>query len=137
TYAAAIQHQLPITHATTMARESVKGRQMLIDVKSRTREDGTPLTELELVTKANLALDMMANEGEMVAPGGARFVSAQKLKNGGILYELSSKEVVTWLRLEKHLAAFTGKFGLEATVRARYYAVVWQGMPMSFVPSEQ
>ncbi|KAH9913257.1 uncharacterized protein B0H18DRAFT_841817, partial [Fomitopsis serialis] len=50
---------------------------------------------------------------------------------------LSSKEVVTWLRMEKHLAAFTGKFGLEATVRARHYAVVWQNLSTAFVPSEQ
>ncbi|TFY52505.1 hypothetical protein EVJ58_g9981 [Rhodofomes roseus] len=108
----------------------------LVDVKSRTDTEGNPLTEQELVEKANRTLELMTKD-PATFPEGERFTAVSKLKKGGLLYEVSSARMAKWLLKADNMAAFGKSFGYEAVVRERGYLVFFRNVPVFFLPSEQ
>ncbi|KAH6918837.1 hypothetical protein BKA70DRAFT_1458274 [Coprinopsis sp. MPI-PUGE-AT-0042] len=77
------------------ARLERRERQVLVD--GLTNGDGaSTLSERELVSKANIALDLMKAE-ENGLPEGARFVAAMKKKDGAVVYKIVRTRD-TWAR---------------------------------------
>ncbi|TFY64985.1 hypothetical protein EVJ58_g2264 [Rhodofomes roseus] len=135
-YADMARRQLPREHAPTIARQERNARQVLVDVKSRADAEGNPLTEQELVEKANRALELMTKD-PATFPEGERFVAVSKLKEGGLLYETSNASMAKWLLKTDNMTAFTKGFGYEAVIRERGYLVFFRNVPAYFQPSEQ
>ncbi|KAG5735490.1 hypothetical protein E4T56_gene11132 [Termitomyces sp. T112] len=84
-----------------------KTRQLLID-----NTEGTgrwkELTEKELIEKAKITKDMMGIQ-ELDSPK-VEFLSVRKLRNGGVLYKLSSTDATKWLACKDIWKAFLEKF---------------------------
>ena len=75
TYANTLKNGIPSQHAEILAQSEVQSRQVIIKCDT---EDLYDLSEKELVTKANLAIENLLNQGSDV-PVGAKFLSARKL----------------------------------------------------------
>jgi hypothetical protein len=100
-YAAAASRQLPLSHPSTLARSRVRECQVLIDKNPNSEAyQLADLNERELVAKANEAMELMCKESPDEGEG-AKAIGAKKLRNGGIVFELSSKEASQWVRQEK------------------------------------
>lgn len=101
-YVAATQQHIPIA----LAREITANKQIVIQKDMNTTDNGLDkLTEKELVTKANMALDLMVVEATD-SPEGITFIAAKKLCNGNILYSLNTHEAATWFKCEGVQQAF-------------------------------
>ena len=131
-----LRNRLPIKQVSTLARQEVQARQVLIDVKANAGGLEEDSSEKVLVTKANVTLEMMSREGT-VPPDGSRFVSVRKLRHGGLLYEMNSGDAAKWLLRDANMRAFKAKFGPEIEFRARQYTVVFQGVPVGYQPCER
>ena len=79
TYASVAQQQIPMAHTSAITRGDITDKQILIQ-KDKDATDNTlePLSEKDLVVKANTTLDLMGIEAEDKPPGTA-FVGAKKL----------------------------------------------------------
>lgn len=114
-YADMARRELPREHAPTIVRQERSARQVLVDVKSRVDAEGNPLTEQELVEKANRALELMTKD-PATYPEGEHFTAVSKLQQGGLLYEVSSTKMAKWLLKTDNMATFTNSFGYEAVI---------------------
>jgi len=65
-------------------------------------------------------------------PVEPRAVGANKLNNGGVVYELDKPETTSWVREEK--AAFTARFGGLVVVRDRAISVLVEFVPVTHSP---
>lgn len=103
-----------------------KARQLLVDFPegSSAVKD---LSERELIAKAAMAKELMGVAG-LDAPK-VEFISARKLKNGGVLYELNDAEAVSWLAQADVKTLFLEKIGADAKVKDRTYAVFAEFVP--------
>lgn len=128
--------QVPADHASSMAQQIERTKQVLVDVEQPDDGSSVEMTAHHLVTKANLALDMMRDDKGLTPPAGARFVSVRRLKHGGLLYEVSTAGTARWLYNVENMNAFSACFGMRAQIKARYYTVVLANVPVSFEPSE-
>ena len=115
-YADIAQQQPPLSgHADIIARGRNMERQVIIDKALDATMNGMMnLTEKELVTKANLTIKMM-NDDSMLR--GTTFVGATKLKNGGTILQLNSKDAVDWLHGEDTANTFLGQLGGTLTMK--------------------
>jgi soluble cytochrome b562 len=100
TYTAVAQQYKKNTHTEVIARGAAANKQILIQ-RNRNNTGNTDdtlpdLTEKELVTKVNTALDLMGWEG-LDKPQHTTFLAARKLCNGDILYQVNEPEAVEWL----------------------------------------
>ena len=98
TYAAVAQAATNSEHADIIARGLNADKQLLIFAdKTLSNADPTDLTKKDLVTKANMALELMddtpTNKLEIVS-----LITAKKLCNGNILFQLNSTQATAWLR---------------------------------------
>lgn len=59
----------------------------------------------------------------------ARTIGAKKLKNGGVIYEMDSKETASWIREEKE--AFMANFSGNAIVKERVVSMIAEYVPTS------
>ena len=89
------------------------------------------LDERELVVKANKALARMKEAGGG-GPEGARMIGVRKLRNGGVVYELSNPEAAKWLGWE--CAAFAVNFGGISMLKERVVAIISEFVPISYNP---
>ncbi|KAG6867743.1 hypothetical protein C0993_011739, partial [Termitomyces sp. T159_Od127] len=66
------------------------------------------------------------------------FVTARKLKNGGILYQLNSTEAAEWLFRQDIQKAFLDKFEADAKVKDRVYNIFLEFVPVGLgnIPAE-
>ncbi|KIJ32846.1 hypothetical protein M422DRAFT_83068, partial [Sphaerobolus stellatus SS14] len=65
-----------------------------------------------------------------------RVVSANKLRNGGVVYELDSANAATAIQEEEELhKAFMDNFGADATIKPRLYPIIVERVPTSFNPT--
>ena len=98
TYALAAQQQIPMAHTSAVMRGDITNKQILIQ-KDKNTTDNTldPLSEKDLVVKANTTLDLLGIEAADKPPG-ITFIGAKKLQNGSILYQLSTRDTVNWLK---------------------------------------
>lgn len=94
-----VKSGIPVIHAAAVAKAELQKRKIRL-VKATGMEGVglSELTEKELVEKANIALAMMENVGE-VMPDGIRFAGAFKEREaGGVTFELNSSEAGVWLK---------------------------------------
>lgn len=135
TYANAAQQQTSQRHAASIARGDLLSRQILIDKAPGVTTNGfADLTEKQLVEKATLALDLMGIEASD-APGEVKFLCAQILRGGGVVYQLSSPAAADWLRKEDVMKAFLEKLGGTSIYRNRLMNTVVEYVPTSFDPT--
>ena len=79
TYATIMQQQIPMAHASTITRGDITDKQILIQKDKDTTDNALePLSEKDLVVKANTSLDLMGIEADD-KPLGMTFVGAKKL----------------------------------------------------------
>lgn len=131
-YAAIVHHALPTTHATTLARQDQKARQVLIDANIQTDTDGHTLNERELLAKAQLALEACRVAGLEVPPD-MRFASVRRLnRTKGLLYETDSATSARWLQDAQNMKTFTNSFGSGAVLKARPWACLFYNVPCYF-----
>jgi hypothetical protein len=135
TYAAAAQRPPPLAHATAVARYDERLRQIVIlpDLESPESQGLHMLSELELTTKAKLALDAIQLQ-DNPAPDSTRFVGAKKLAAGTIILDLNSTEAANWLRQPTVRAAFMQRFSATASFKDHEYRVLAEFVPVSFSP---
>ncbi|KAH9913720.1 uncharacterized protein B0H18DRAFT_839673, partial [Fomitopsis serialis] len=69
-------------------------------------------------------------------PKGMAFLTVRRLREGGLLYEVNTKEGATWLQHQDNKKRFTDRFGLESAIRARHYACLLRGVPTYFRPGD-
>ena len=101
TYASAAQQQIPTAHASAISRGDITDKQILIQKdKDATDNALDPLSEKDLVVKANTTLDLMGIEADD-KPQGTAFVGARKLRNRSVLYQLSTREAANWLKQDE------------------------------------
>ncbi|KAH7917854.1 hypothetical protein BV22DRAFT_1025631, partial [Leucogyrophana mollusca] len=70
----------------------------------------------------------MESAGELV-PEGSAFLSARKLRSGGILYEMNSETSAKWLNNKEARSRFLEHFGPDAIVREHLLQVVVEYVP--------
>jgi hypothetical protein len=73
TYAAALQNQLPLGHQSTLARNAVCAKQILIDQQAGAEKTRQELGEEKVVKRANDAVEFITDEDW---PTGTSFISA-------------------------------------------------------------
>ena len=61
-----------------------------------------------------------------------RMIGARKLRNGGVMYELSDPEAAKWLRWE--CAAFVVNFGGTSVLKERAVAIIVEFVPILYNP---
>ena len=71
------------------------------------------LSPKELIIKANLAIDKLEKDMEVVLvedynkrPENTKFIAARALKNRGVLFEIMDEEGTNWLRQKDISKAF-------------------------------
>ena len=79
--------------------------------------------------KANEALSKM-KEASGSGLEGVRMMKARKLRNRGVVYELSDPEATKWLRWE--CAAFVVNFGGMSMLKERVVAIIFEFVPVSY-----
>ncbi|TDL15063.1 hypothetical protein BD410DRAFT_845503 [Rickenella mellea] len=111
TYASILQSQHPPDHLTTIARSKNQTHQVLVDVAPGAVTNGLQsLDKATLVSKANTALDLMGMLAED-KPSNSSFLAARRLKNGGVVYDMSSPAAAAWLKSKDVMKAFLESFG--------------------------
>lgn len=136
TYAATVTHILPTSHTLAVNRQDAQFRKVLIDIHRDVDASGVSavqLTEKELVQKAMLALELMRGAGHP-HPEGMRFVTVKRLRHGGLLYELNTKEAASWLQRPENMKPFTNHFGHDASIAAKHYACLLRNAPVYLQP---
>ena len=63
-----------------------------------------------------------------------RFLTVKRLRHGGLLYELNTKEAATWLQQPENMRPFTTKFGHNASITAKNYACLLRNTPVYLRP---
>lgn len=135
TYANVVQQQTTQRHAASIARGDLLSRQILIDKAPGVTTNGlADLTEKQLVEKATITLDLMGIEASD-APEEVKFVCAQILRGGAVLYQLSSPAAAEWLRKEDVMKAFLVKLGGTSIYKNRLMNTVVEYIPTSFDPT--
>ena len=132
TYASAAQQQIPTAHASAISRGDITDKQILIQKdKDATDNALEPLSEKDLVVKANTTLDLMGIEADD-KPLGTTFVGARKLRNGSVLYQLSTKEAASWLKQDEVRKSFMANYGGTSNMRNKLYYVIAEFVPTTF-----
>jgi hypothetical protein len=131
TYASVVQQQVPTAHASAITRGDITDKQILIQ-KAKDATDNTlkPLSEKDLVVKANTTLDLMGIEADD-KPLGTTFVGAKKLRNGSVLYQLSTREAASWLKQNEVRKSFMANYSSTSNMRNKFY-VIAEFVPTTF-----
>ncbi|QRV94576.1 Reverse transcriptase from transposon X-element protein [Ceratobasidium sp. AG-Ba] len=108
-------------------------RQILLDSEATEGMEAlSQLPESALVLKAKLAMEALSEAMKESMPEGAHFRSANVLQNGGVVYEMNSKEAADWIKRPDICAAFADQFGSSVRYRERSFPVVVECVPVSF-----
>ena len=132
TYAAILQTVTNPEHADVIARGLNTDKQLLIVVEKIL--PNTPLTDLtkkDLVTKANMALELMDNPSTN-KPMLFSFITAKKLCNGNILFQLNSIQATMWLQNPDIQKEFLLTYSSNANICNKLYHVIAEFVPISF-----
>ncbi|KAF8694006.1 hypothetical protein AX14_002202 [Amanita brunnescens Koide BX004] len=110
---------------------------VVVTVKSEAAfKDAARLSPKELVTKGDLALDLMA-KGGIAVPKGAAFVSASTTRRGAVIYQINSKGAADWLKSGNNLESFASHMGSVDAAHAWLFYVFMKFVPVSFMPDNQ
>jgi hypothetical protein len=132
TYASVAQQQIPTAHASAITRGDITDKQILIQKDKEATDNALePLSEKDLVVKANTTLDLMGMEADDKPPGTA-FVGAKKLRNGNVLYQLSTREAASWLKQNKVRKSFMANYGGTSNMRDKLYDIIAEFVPTTF-----
>ena len=121
----------PVVVAATLdvrvrARAGVKSRKILIDAHSCGECILQGVSMTGLVDLANATLRDMEHVSDH------HFISSCQLGNGGMLLEMNSEAVASWLSAPATWAPFLGHFAPDATVREHAFSLVVQFVPLYF-----
>lgn len=126
TYAGAAKEGIPKLHAEILARSEAKYREVVIKCDSPSVIE---LTEKEIVTKANLALE--PSDEEDPRPGDMTCLSVRRARDTLIILELDRPESVNWLRNPRNKSSFLKRFGTNATFLERSWKVLAEFVPIT------
>ncbi|KAF8508953.1 hypothetical protein JB92DRAFT_3120373 [Gautieria morchelliformis] len=132
--ATATQHMPPgaaTLDARVRAREGIKQRQVLVDAANAGEHVLADLDDIGLALKANEAISDLDAEGQRIV------VSARRLTNGGVLFELNTEEAARWLNEAGRRTQFTEALSPDARMKARSYLLVIQFVPLHFEPERE
>ena len=132
TYAAVAQAATNSEHADIIARGLNADKKLLIFTdKTLPNADHTDLTEKDLVTKANMALELMdntpTNKLEIVS-----FITTKKLRNGNVLFQLNSTQATAWLRNLDIQKEFLLTYSSNANIHNKLHHIIAELVPISF-----
>ena len=135
-YASVASRDSAQRHASAIARGNDRERQIIITFRNEaTKRDLAKLSPTELVTKGDLALELMAKDGVQV-PAGAAFVQATITRSGAVIYQINSKGVADWLRTKDNLENFTRHMGDANVAQARLFHVLVKFVSVQFTPDD-
>jgi len=107
-----------------------KKRQTLLELNP---DETTTKSITELKEKIDAALNSMSPS----PPEGAKVQEINKLRNGGIILQLVSKEAADWLRDPINELAFTSKLDDNTYIRNRVYLILVPRVPLTLDPNSQ
>ena len=132
TYAAAVQTQIPTAHAMVVSKGETSDKQILIQKDPNTTDNALDnLTERDLVTKANTAIDLMGIEATD-APTGIVFVGVKKLRNSNVLYQFNTKDAAIWFNQPGVQHAFLTKYRGTSNIENKLFYIVAEFVPTTF-----
>ena len=125
-YAAIAQGNLPTTHHFNIARQRAQRRRILMDSNSDAHYNIKDLSEAQIVAKANLALEQMADSTQ---PAG-KFTGARILRNGGVIIEANEETLIEWVQDADTRTSFQNAFdGGQAQIKDKLYAAILEFVP--------
>jgi hypothetical protein len=107
-----------------------KQRQLLLELDKEFTE-GKSVAELK--DKIDAALSCITPP----PPEGARVQEINKLRNGGIVIQLLTKEATAWLCEPTNETAFINKMGTSTHIKDRNFPILVPRVPLSFDPNNQ
>lgn len=126
--------QVTLTLESRQAADKVEAKVKLvyIDYNDPTDREGTQkLTEEELVNKANVVLALMKATAAG-QPRDMKFRAVKKQRNGGLMYEVSTKEGALWLKKPEILAEFVRQYDDKARAKGATYPYTARMVPIAF-----
>jgi hypothetical protein len=116
----ALKGSIPLSHPNTLVRAQARECQLLVDKDLNTEINGLENpTELELVTKANEAVE---NTGSWPPEDNQIFIGAEFLANGGIIFDMDRLKVAKWVQTNKQV--FMDNFSTTSVVKGRAVSVI-------------
>ncbi len=94
-------------------------------------------TTTKSITELKEKIDAALNSMSPSPPEGAKVQEINKLRNGGIILQLVSKEAADWLRDPINELAFTSKLDDNAYIRDRVYPILVPRVPLTLDPNSQ
>lgn len=70
-------------------------------------------------------------------PEGTKVQEINKLRNGGLVIQLMTKEATAWLCEPTNKSAFLNKFDTNASIKNKAFPILVLRVPISFDPSKQ
>ena len=132
TYAATAQQFINSDQADIVVKAQIADKQILIFFDKELADSySLDLTECDLVTKANTALELMDNNTPD-KPGPVMFTAARKTCNGSILFQLNSTTAAAWLHKPSTQSSFLKSFSGTANIHNRFFHVIMEFVPVSF-----
>ena len=107
-----------------------KQRQILIEVSKE-------YTEGKSVTEIKEKIDAALSSFTPPPPEGAKVQEINKLRNGGLIVQLMTKEATTWLRESTNELSFINKLDANAYIKDREYPILVPRVPLTFDPANQ
>lgn len=138
-YATAVATGAHLTpaHVSTLARGDARSHQVLVDKAPGATSNGLEnLTEKELVEKARIATDQLAQTDEHLNTP-IQFIGARKLRNGGVIYEMGTAEAAHWLQSSTNMTNFLQVFSTTFVIKQRTHPLVVEYIPLTFKPDDQ
>lgn len=133
-YAAIVHNNLPPTHHSNITRQRAQRRRILIDSNVDAPLNIKDLTEAQIVAKANLALEQMA---DLSQPAG-KFTGARILRNGGVIIEVNEESLIEWVQDIEVREAFQNAFdGGQARIKDKLFPVILEFVPTTHKTGNQ
>ena len=108
-----------------------KAKQVLIIFQDATVGNKS---QTDLKDKAN---EIIASLSTLSPPSGAKVENVLKLRNGGAILQLNSKETANWIRDFSVETEFTKAFAEASYFKDRHYNILVPRVPLTFDPSNQ
>ncbi|KAG2739062.1 hypothetical protein P692DRAFT_20756824, partial [Suillus brevipes Sb2] len=125
-YSAAVTANLDPTIDKAIGRAAIRARQILLDPKPNCTLFPADTPTSEIAKKLNDALDKARDES--TPQGKIRAVSV--LKNGGIIAELESESLASWLNNPPGKTALESHLDIDVSFRYRSYPIVLEYLPV-------
>jgi hypothetical protein len=127
-YASVTKTGIPPPLTKLLSHSEAQACQILIEKRSlQATNELKELTEVQLTTKAELTLKLMSKAGTTL-PDNISFLSAKKVQNSEILYELNAPA---------NRSKFLNHFGTDIIIKEQVYQVLLENIPISFNPNSK